>query len=426
MKIQWIVVLVCLVPSLGLAQQAEQAAPWPGMCLAQLEEMALRCNPTVAQAAQRVEAARGQWVQVGLYPNPVAGYVGSEIGNEGQSGQQGSFVGQEIVTAGKLQLGRSMAKQEIRQAEWLWQAQRQRVLTDVRHDYYEVLVAQRSLELSEQLLRIGEEGVRSTKALMKAKEVARADVLQARIEADSARVLLERSRNRHAAAWRNLAAVVGAADLPPQHLSGEAWNDLPMLTWADTYGRLMIDSPQVAAARAGVARAKARVARECAQRVPNIDLEASVQYDNATRYTWTSVQAGIPIPIFNRNQGNIRKAQAELMAAENEVRRIELELQQRLAVVFEQYATARYQVHKYGADILPNAKESLDLVNKGYQQGEYSYLFLLTAQRTYFRTSLAYLESLRDLRAAATTIEGNLLADSLQTAEGGERGVRRR
>lgn len=403
--------------------QAEPVQPPPaqGMTLVELEETALRCNPAVAQAASRVEAARGRWVQAGLYPNPVAGYIGAEIGNDGQGGQQGSFVGQEIVTAGKLRLSRYVAEQEIRQAEWIWQSQRQRVLTDVRRGFYDVLVAQRAMELTEQLLRVGEEGVRSTKSLMKAKEVARADVLQAHIEAESARVLLERARNRHAASWRNLAAVVGAANMPPQRLAGEVWDGLAVLTWEETYDRLLAESPQLAAARAGVARAQATVNRECAQRMPNIDLQMAVQYDNATKDTFATVQAGIPMPIFNRNQGNIRRAQAELAAAQTEVQRVQLDLQQRLAAVFEQYATARYQVEKYSQDILPSAQASLDLANKGYQQGEYNYLFLLTAQQTYFQTNLIYLDALRELRAAATAIEGNLLSGSLQTGDGGDR-----
>lgn len=418
------------LPPAGQQEQVPQPPGEPtspvGMMLADLEEMALRCNPTVAQAAHRVEAARGHCVQVGLYPNPVAGYIGAEIGNEGQGGQQGSFVGQEIVTAGKLRLNRCVAEQEVRQAELAWQAQQQRVLTDVRRSFYDVLVAQRTLELTEQLLRIGEDGVRSTESLMKAKEVARADVLQARIEAESARVLLERARNRHAASWRNLAAVAGAPNMPPSRLAGEAWDGLPLLTWEETYSRLLAESPQLASAQAGVARAQAAVNREYAQRVPNIDLQAAVQYDNATQNTFATIQAGVPMPIFNRNQGNIRRAQSELMASQNEVQRVQLELQQRLAVVFEQYTTARYQVEKYSRDILPSAQASLDLANKGYRQGEYNFLFLLTAQRTYFQTNLIYLDALRELRTAATAIEGNLLSDSLQAGERSDRGLLQR
>jgi outer membrane protein, heavy metal efflux system len=184
---------------------------------------------------------------------------------------------------------------------------------------------------------------------------------------------------------------------------------------------LLAESPQLAGAQAGVARAQAALSRECAGRIPNVDLQAAVQYDNSTQDTFASVQVGIPVPFYNRNQGNIRKAQAELIAAQNEVQRVQLALRQRLAVAFERYTNARYQVEKYNRNILPNAEASLTLTKGGYQQGELSYLSLLTAQRTFFQTNITYLEALRELRASATTIEGNLLGDSLQAGEASDR-----
>jgi cobalt-zinc-cadmium efflux system outer membrane protein len=138
------------------------------------------------------------------------------------------------------------------------------------------------------------------------------------------------------------------------------------------------------------------------------------------------VQVGVPIPFFNRNQGNIRKAQAELAAAQQEVKRVRLALEQRLSMVFEQYSNARQQVEKYNRDIMPNAEESLKLVSAGYKQGEFNYLALLIAQRTYFQTNLAYLDALGDLRKSAAALEGNLLSDSLQAAESAEQGPRQR
>jgi outer membrane protein, heavy metal efflux system len=387
------------------------------LTLADVEAIAERRNPSVAQAAAHVESLRGRYVQVGLYPNPAAGYIGSEIGNEGRAGQQGGYLNQEIVTAGKLRLNREVVCQEIQQAELVWQSQRLRVLTDVRRSFYEVLVAQQALQLTEQLVGIGSQGVKAAEALMKAKEVARNDVLQAKIEADSSQILLERARNRYLAAWRNLAAVMGACDMPPKSLAGSAKDGLRELTWEDSLNTLWAHSPQLAGARAGVARAEAALSRECAGRVPNVDLLSTVQHDNATGYTWATVQVGASVPIFNRNQGNIRRAQAELIAAQNDVKRTELELQQRLAVAFEQYTNARYQVEKYTKDILPNAEASLKLTTTGYQQGEFGYLSLLIAQRTFFQANLTYLEALRELRTALATIEGSLLSDSLRGEE---------
>lgn len=394
-----------------------------GMTLAELEALAERCNPTLALAAARVQAARAQQLQAGLYPNPVVGYIGSEIGNEGRAGQQGGFVSQEVVTAGKLHLNRAVASQEIRQAEYTWAGQRFRVLTDVRRGFYEVLIAQRTVELAQQLVAISESAVKTSEELLKANEVTRADVLQARIEADSAKILLGKAQHRYAAAWRNLAAVIGDSSLQPTTLAGSLEDGIIQLTWDDALSRLLTESPELAAAEAGVARARAALRRECAGRIPNLDLQAGVQYDHATQDTFASVQVGVPIPIYNRNQGNISKAQAELAAAQEEVRRVRLALEQRLAAVFEQYASARQQVETYTRDIIPNAAESLKLVAAGYRQGEFSYLMLLTSQRTYIQTNLAYLDALRELRSAMTLLEGNLLSNSLENSQPSDGGM---
>ena len=384
------------------------------MTLAELEAMAEQNNPTVTQAAARVQAARGEWQQSGLYPNPRTGYKANEINDAKQAGQQGAFFGQEFVTAGKLQRAQDAAYQAVQQAEWACAAQRQRVVNDVRRAFYDVLVAQRTVELTDQLVRVGQEGVHAAEQLLKAKEVSRVDVLQARIEADSARILAEKARNRHLAAWRNLAAVTGTTDLQPTPLAGDLQDGLAQLNWEEVVNRVLADSPVLAEARTGVARAEAILSRQCAERTPNIDVQAGVAYDNATRDAIAEVQVGVPLPLFNRNQGNIRKAQAEMVVARSEVRRTELELQQRLAAAFEQYQNGRCQVEKYATEILPNAQTSLDLVTAGYRQGEFNYVTLLTSQRTFFQVNLAYVDAIRDLRTSVVAIEGNLLGDSLQ------------
>ncbi|MHB1036244.1 MAG: TolC family protein [Pirellulales bacterium] len=402
------------VPVTPVAPGAPQ--PPPAMTLAALEDIATANNPTLVQAAGRVRAAQGAYVQAGLYPNPVLGYRGDEMGNGGTAGQQGGFLSQELVTAGKLRLSQAVVSQEVRQAQHAWEAQRWRVLVDVRRGYYDVLAAQRTLELTEKLMQIGREGVKAADQLLKAKEVSRVDVLQAQIEYQSAAILLDKARNRHLASWRSLASVLGTPEMQPAPLAGTLDDGLPQLTWEGALGRLMSESPELALARAGVDRARWALSRECAGAYPNLDVLGSVRHNADNGDTLAEVELGVPLPLFNRNQGNISKAQAELTVAMNEVRRVELELRNRLATAFEQYANARQQAEKYAVEILPNAQTSLDLVTTGYRQGEFGYLVLLTAQRTHFQTNLAYLDALREMRTTTVTIEGLLLRDSLQPA----------
>jgi len=392
---------------------AGEVAGQGGTTLAEFEAIALANNPTLVQAAMHVRAAQGKCIQAGLYPNPTIAYSGEEIGEDGKAGFQGAAFGQEIVTAHKLRYRSAVFAQEIEQAEQAWQAQRGRVLNDVRSAWYEVLAAQRIVELHEQLVEIGQQGVKAAEDLLAAKEVSRVDLLQARIEADSARVQLRSAENRFQAVWRRLAALIGCPQVQPTTLLGTLDEPLPELTWEDALARLWQESPELAEAEAGVRRARSAVAQQCAERIPNIDLRGSVHHDNATHFTIAGAEIGVPLPLYNRNQGNIYRAEAELIAAENEVHRIRLVLQQRLAAAFEQYASARQEAVQYVTEILPNAKASLDLVRGGYRQGQLDYLTLLTAQRTYFRVNLAYLESLRQWRVGHVAIEGLLLSGGL-------------
>ena len=397
-----------------LPTPSEWTSPPKALTLAELEAMAQSRNPTLTQAYARVEAARGRWVQAGLYPNPKLGYEGNELGNNKTAGFQGGFVSQEVVTSHKLQLGRATVSQEVMQAEREFEAQRLRLLNDVRTEYYNALVAQRATELTQEVVRIDQQSFATTESLLKAKEIGRADLLQSRVELNTAKLALEETRNRFVGTWRRMAAVVGSPDMTPTPLDGDPMANIPECSWDDSLRRLLTCSPELAAARAGVERARWNVRREEANKCPNVELRAGVQHDNSSGFNVANLEVGIPLPLFNRNQGNIRQAEAELTAAQANVERLELELHRRLAIAFERYANAHNQVNKYSKDILPDAKGSLDLVTAGYRSGDFGFLPLLTAQRTYYQSNLAQLTALRELWESSIFIESLLLNDSLQ------------
>src|SRR5690606_15114592 len=112
-------------------------------------------------------------LQAGLPPNPTIGYVASEIGAEGTAGQQGAFVSQEFVRGGKLQLARSAELRGVVRAQQQFEMQRRRVLNDVRAEFYRALVAQRIVELSTQLVHIGQQNFETAEKLLRAQERTR-------------------------------------------------------------------------------------------------------------------------------------------------------------------------------------------------------------------------------------------------------------
>jgi len=394
----------------------EQDSLWDGeLSLPQLEAIALGSNPSLVEAHARVDAARGKWLQVGLLPNTVVGYSGQQLGSNGQAEQHGLFIGQEIVRGGKLQLNRTVVEQEILKAEQLWSAQEQRVLTDVRLGYYEVLISQRRNEVTQDLVRIAEKAVHAADTLFRAQDVSRVDVVRARGALQMAQLLHKNARSQYVASWSKLLAVLGTPEMDPRPLVGDLEAAATRLDEHLLLQQLLVESPEMAAAVAEVERAQWAAERAYVEPIPNVDVQAVVQSDNGTGSNNANLQVSLPIPWFDYNQGGIRQAEAEIVAASHAVGRVELNLKRRLATVFQRYTVAHNQVEDYSrADgILSNAQQTLDFIQKGYEVGEVAYLELLTAQTNYSQTNLAYLEALGELWAARVEIEGLLLKDSL-------------
>ncbi|MEO2027258.1 MAG: TolC family protein [Fuerstiella sp.] len=383
------------------------------LSLADLEALAFRNNPTLAVATARMNVARGRKVQAGLYPNPSIGYHATEIGNLGTAGQQGAFISQRFITGGKLKLDQAIVGREIKEAHFRFHAQEERVLSDVRVRFYDALAAQRRVDLSQELAGIGDKLVQATEKLIAGRQGTENDLLQAEIRADESHILFDNAANEQVEAWRRLVAVVGVPTMQTADLDGQLDAALPSRDWDSCYATVLDNNPTLNAARTRVERAGIVIRRAKKEPIPNIDLFVSVRHHNVTDSDVANVQLGIPIPIFNKNQGNIRSAEAEWIAACHEVKRIELSLQDRLAVVYRRYSNAHQQTGRYRQRMVPRASRSLKLVTDGYQKGQVQYLTLLTAQQTYLQVNLACLDALRELRTASSLIEGQLLTDSL-------------
>lgn len=407
--------------SLSTTETPDELLPTPivqieneGLTIEALEQIALANNPAVGQAAANVRALQGKYEQVGLPPNPTMGYVASEVGNDGFAGQQGGFAGQDFITGGKLAKNRAVVAAEIDKAEQVLSATRQRVLTDVRATYYRALVAQRRVELATTLVEATGKAVKASNDLLEAEEIPVAGLLQTEVEQQNAEVVLRMAENELSAAWQQLSAVVGEAEMSPQRLVGDPTALPSDLDWREAVDRITMLSPEMAAAVADLSRSRRALNRAYAEPVPDIGTQFTVQYDNSTDDTIAGIQVGMPLPIWNKNQGGIRQAQAEITAASQNIDRVALDLQNRLAATFREYANARTQAQTYATEILPRADRTFQLVQSGFALGELGYLDLLTAQRTYTQTNLAYLNSLNALWQSRTKIDGLLLEGSLE------------
>ena len=387
--------------------------PVGGLTLAELEAAALSANPTLRGAAAAVEKARGIHTQVGLYPNPTVGLMAEDVGEDGSAGQHGVFASQTFVTADKLRLNRAVESWEVEGLRHRTEAQRLRVLNGVRRQFFVALGAQRRLELAEELVSLAEEGLTAAEDLFAAEQVARPDVLQVKIQLGEVRITRRDAELEFEGAWRRLVALAGLPDRPVGRLDGALEGAVEGHEFEALFAELLAASPELAAARARVSRARAAVCRQRAQPVPNVLTQASLAYGFGGDEPIGGLQVGLPLPVFNDNRGNVAAAVADLHRAAAEVNRLELSLRARLADALRDYRRATNRVERLSEDVLPAARENLDLTEEGYRAGEFDVVRVFTARRSLFEAELARVAALADARAADVALDGLLLTDAL-------------
>ena len=388
----------------------------PRLTLASVEQLALRYHPSLARAAAEVRAERGSWLQEGLYPNPMVSLGEQQTGSRGIAEQDGVAVQQEFVTANKLRLNREVASRRVAWTQQQFEAQRQRVLTDVRSEFFNVAIGERQRQVTTELVTIAKHGVELAEERNKGTPQGRNDVLEAKIELYRVQVNEVQAVNRARMARQRLAAAVGIPEIAAAEFDVNL-NDLPPeRDFEETLGQITAASPEIAAARVEIERAQWTLKRAGVEKIPNVTAYGL--------YNWrdNGVLGGkpdgafvfsLPLPLFDRNQGGVQRALAELAAAERSLAEMEFSLRDRLADSFEDYANARFQARIYRDQLLPAAAQALELTRAAYRAGDTDYNDLLTSQRTNATANLEYLQALKRLRTSEMVIQGLLLSGSL-------------
>ncbi len=392
------------------------------MTLEELQQMALQNNPTFAQSAANIQAAEGRKKQSGLYPNPTVGYQGEQIrGGSFHGGEQGFFVQQDIVLSGRLGLNRTISDQELKQAETEAEEQKVRVVTNVRISYIQALAAQQTLELRQHLSKLADDAVHTSHQLANVGQADAPDVLESEVEAQQAELAVTMAEQNQQRIWKALSAVVGSPRLPLTRLEGKL-EDTPPGNTDELVEKIVNQSPAVRIAELGVKRADATLARARRESIPDLQIRAGMQQNGELLSEPNGkpvglqgfADVGVRIPIFNRNQGNVATARADLERAKREVERVKLVLRERAASVVQNYAFSQTAVDRYKNQMIPRAQKAYEMYAKKYQEMASAYPQVLIAQRTLMQLEVSYITALETFATSSSSLQSYLLADGLE------------
>ncbi len=405
---------------------AAQVPAAPGLRLEDLERMAVERNPVLRQAEANNRAAAGRARQAGLYPNPTLAAVGEEIsaGPIIRGGEFGGGFSQRIVTAGKLSLSRRVAQQDLNEVKAEADAQRYRVLSAVRSLFYQALGDQRLIEVRTELSKLARRAVDISRELANIGQADRPDLLAAEIEADRIELELISAANARQRTWRQLASVVNAPSLTPVPLAGDL-DSLPKLELDQALEKIYGESPELRAAHVGITRAELALRRAEVEKFPDLMVSGGVRYNRELLEQTTGgsprpvgregfFDIGIQIPLFNRNQGNVAAARAEVERSRLDVDRTKLALRARLAVAYKEYQDAVAAAERYRTKMIPKAQQAYELYLNSFRQMAAAYPQALVAQRNLFQLQDGYVTALVNGWQRSIEIQGLLLGDSVQ------------
>jgi cobalt-zinc-cadmium efflux system outer membrane protein len=370
--------------------------------------LAMEHHPRISKARFAIDAANGKHIQAGLYPNPVLLLTGNEIlDRTGRSGIWTPYFAQEIVRGNKLSLSQAVAAREVDQATLALLGERYAVAAAVRGAFFEALVLQDRVSILDRLVTLTEEVVRSGRAA----KIAPLDLLPLEVEREKFRADAESARRELPAAYRRLAAAAGDPTLAFGPLRGSL-DAVPQYELDRVRELVLASHPDLRTAKVGVERAQAAARRAEADARPNYTLETGYTYQGQNRSNDWNVGFAMPLPVWNKNQGNIRAAKAELGAAIQEVSRVEYELSERVATSFRVYAAGNERAARYRNDVLPRAKKAVELTIEAVKLGQFNNLKVLVVERAVAEAALEHNKSLAEAWKSAAELSGMLLEEA--------------
>ena len=379
---------------------------------------ALVNSPQLRAFAWDIHTAEADQMQAALRPNPELEVEVEEFGGTGErhgfNSSEGSIqVGQFIELAQKRSKRIHLASLDKQLAQWDYRAKRLDVISQVAAAFVDVMAAQEKLALSRELLRLTEQTHTAVAQRVSAGKDSPLKETKAQVAVSTMRIEAERAARALTSAKVRLAAAWGDPTTAFENVSGQFYEVAPVPDPNELTG-LISQNPDIA--RWGIEKQKYRAAfdLEKAKSKSDITIKGGVAQLNEGDDTAFIVGLAIPLPIFNRNQGGIKRATYAIEKAAEQRKAAELNIHTALSQAAQSLATAFTEATVLANDVVPGAQSAFDASTLGYQAGKFDYLDVLDAQRTLFEARGQYVRSLAEYHKAKVDVE-RLIAQSLDS-----------
>lgn len=365
--------------------------------------LALNANPAIAVAMREREAIEGIKTQAATRPNPS---ISTSIQDTRSAYRQTFFqLNQEIELGNKREARIEAADSFYTKAEAELESKKAEIHANVIAAFYAVLIAQERLTLAKSSRDIAELALDAASKRVKAGKSSPVEETKSKIAEASAKIEFNQANTQLTNSRKRLAALWGSA-LPAFESAEGDVTFIPELAAFSALTSQLDNAPAIKLANIEIDSRSALTKVERSKGTPNITISAGVVNNQELGgINQALLGLSIPIPIFDRNQGNLQEAVSRQYKAQDELVALKSQLEANLSGQYERLNAARQAAESLKVDILPSAQSAFDAANKGFSAGKFNFLDVLDAQRTLVQAKSQYINSLLDAHEAVAEIE---------------------
>ena len=378
--------------------------------LARALALTLERSPQLATFSWDIRAAEARILQAKLVPNPEISWEGEDFTRAGvqsatESMQNTLVLSQLIELGGKRSSRVREAQFDRRAAEWDYQVKRLEVLKSTTLAFIDVLSGQRKVSLAEENVHLAEREIPVTQKKVEAGQASNVELIRTNTEVATARIELTEAMHDLEAARVNLAAQWGAKTATFASVSGNLEQLRPIPSLESLKAKLQAN-PELAKWATERQKREATLNLARAEAKPDLTVDAGPRLLGASHADMSLVAGfSIPLPLWNRNQGKIAEAEANVAKTSDEKAAAEAGAYAELNEAYQTLQRAAEEVRMLRDTVLPGAKSVIDQTTEGYATGRFNQLDVLDAQKSYIETRTQYVRALTDFQKAAALID---------------------
>lgn len=368
--------------------------------------MAMASNAELSAARRELEAAEGPVLQGGARPNPELSFLLEDTQRATrtttlQINQPIELGGKRAARVSAAERGRDIAAAELA-------AKRADLRATVASAFYDVLLAQEHVKLAGDSTELARRAADAAGKRVQAGKVSPVEETKARVAEATARLEAAQAASEFRLSRQRLAATWG--DASPRFGRVESDSALASVPTFDAVSARLAASPSLRRAQIEVQRRSALSDLERAKRTPDLTVSLGVKRDEQLGRSQAVIGLSIPLPLFDRNQGNLLEALRREDKSRDELAAADIQLRSAVTQAWGRLDTAGTEAQTIREQVMPGAKSAYDAATQGFELGKFSFLDVLDAQRTLFQAQAQYLRARGEAHRAAADID-RLLGD---------------